>query len=119
MFRIYLLVLVLLAATGFAMYYVFSKIVLQKALEDAGSRIEKLATSLEGTIDDVYRFTQYLSVSPEIRKFLAQESYRTTLERIHAIESVVAYLQNLIFLKEYVHSVALITNRGDVYWTVS
>ncbi len=119
MFRIYLLVMVLLAATGFAMYYVFSKIVLQKALEDAGARIEKLTTSLEGTIDDVFRFTQYLSVSPEIRKFLAQESYRTPRERIHAIENVVVYLQNLIFLKEYIHSLALITNTGHVFWTVS
>lgn len=119
MFRICVLVAVLLIITGLAMYYVFSSILLNKATEDTSSGIEKLSRDIENIIDDVYRFSQYLSVSPEIKNFLANNQYGSQLDKINAVKMIMEYLQNPMFLKEYIHSVALINKNGDVFWTLS
>jgi two-component system, sensor histidine kinase YesM len=119
MIRVYLLVTLLIAVIGISSYCILSYITMKRALDEASARTEKLCTQLEHSFDDIYRFSEFLVVSPDVGRFLVNYKFRSEFERVYATNSLTQYLRNIMFLRQTIHSVAVIDQRGRAYWTMS
>lgn len=118
LFRICLMMIIVSVTCGSLMYYVYSSMLIEESINDSGARMDRLSITLDNSFDDMFQFSNYLSSNATIQDYLKPKNL-TPQQKVLSIYDMSIYLNSSLFIKHYIHSLALINSDGDILWTLS
>lgn len=112
-----LVVMISLMLSGFSAYYYFQKIFKEKAIKDDVTKIDQIAQQMEYQIDDIRKYATSMIIIPEVQDFIKQNRYSSYYDQLINARKALGLMVNQLFLREYIHSAAVITSNGSVWYT--
>ncbi|HEX7714407.1 MAG TPA: histidine kinase [Bacillota bacterium] len=112
-----LVVMISLMLSGIWAYYYFQKIFKEKAIKDDAGKIDQIAQQMEYQIDDIRKYATSMIIIPEVQDFIKQSRYASYYEQLVSARRALGLMMNQLFLREYIHSAAVITISGSVWYT--
>jgi two-component system sensor histidine kinase YesM len=112
-----LVVTISLLLSGTLAYYYFKIIFKEKATKDEINRINQIAQQMEYQIKDIRKHLTGIMITPEIQSFVKKTSYTSVYERLITTRNALSIISNQNFLREFIHSTAIMTRDGSVWYT--
>lgn len=112
-----LVVLISLTLCGIFAYYYFKRIFKEKAIADDLTRLDQIAQHLDYQINDIKNLSTSIIINPEIQEFIKKVQYPSQYERLKIAREKLDFLAGQISLREYIHSAAVMTIDGMVWYT--
>jgi two-component system sensor histidine kinase YesM len=106
----------LLLSGTFATIY-FTKIFKEKALKDDTTKLNQISQQLEYQIDDIKKLGLSIIVNPEVQDYVRYKGYPDFYTRLSQANVKLDYINKQVFLREYIHSAAIITSEGSVWYS--
>jgi two-component system sensor histidine kinase YesM len=110
-------VMLSLMLSGTFAYYYFLKIFKEKAVKDDMAKLDQIAQQMEYQTDDIKKLAISIIIIPEVQAFIKQNHYPNYYEQLVDARKTLGLMINQIFLREYIHSAAVITGNGSVWYT--
>ncbi len=114
-----LVVCISLLLSGSFAYNYFLKIFKEKAVKDDIARMNQISQQLEYQIDDIRKLGLSIIVNPEVQTFVKYKNYRNYYERLSQANLKLDFIQKQIFLREYIHSAAIVNNDGLMWYSIT
>jgi two-component system sensor histidine kinase YesM len=108
---------ILILSVAFANQY-FSSLMKEQVVHDYRINLEQNAKQLEYIIEDISKFSHNIIVNKEIQDFLRNKHYMDRADDVFYINDVIKSLESFNHLRNYIHSSAIITTNGSVYWSM-
>jgi two-component system sensor histidine kinase YesM len=112
-----IVVVISLMLSGTIAYYYFLKIFKEKAIKDDIAKLDQIAQQMEYQTDDIKKLAISIIIIPEVQAFIKQNHYPGYYEQLIDARKTLGLMINQIFLREYIHSAAVITHNGSVWYT--
>jgi two-component system sensor histidine kinase YesM len=112
-----LVVTVSLFLSGSFAYFYFLKIFKEKAVKDDMAKLNQISQQMEYQIDDIKKLGLSIIVNPEVQDYVRQQKYPDYYERLAWANNKLDYINKQIFLREYIHSAAILNNEGTVWYS--
>jgi Putative regulator of cell autolysis len=113
-----LVVTVSLLLSGSFAYVYFLKIFKEKARKDDLAKLNQISQQLEYQIDEIKKLGQSIIINPEVQDYVKQGKYPDYYERLSRSNAKkLDYINNQIFLREYIHSAAVLNSGGSVWYS--
>ncbi len=114
-----LVVTVSLLVSGTFAYFYFLKIFKEKAVKDDITKINQISQQLEYQIDDIKKLGLSIIVNPEVQDYVNFKGYPNYYERLSTANRKLDYINKQVFLREYIHSAAIINSEGTVWYSIT
>jgi two-component system sensor histidine kinase YesM len=112
-----LVVIISLMLSGTFAYRYFLQLFKEKAVKDDMARLDQIAQQMEYQTDDIRKLAISIIIIPEVQSFIKQNHYPNYYEQLVVARKTLGLMTNQIFLREYIHSAAVITHNGSVWYT--
>ncbi|TCL76264.1 two-component system sensor histidine kinase YesM [Hydrogenispora ethanolica] len=112
-----LVVAVSLLASGTFAYVYFQKIFKEKAIQDDRVKLDQIAQHLEYQIKDIQKLATSIIIDPEMQDFIQRTRYASVYEQIARARREMEFINNQVFLREDIHSAAVVCGDGLVWMT--
>ncbi|HBE77094.1 MAG TPA: hypothetical protein DDW65_04835 [Firmicutes bacterium] len=113
----FLVVTLSLLLSGTFAYFYFLKIFKEKAVGDDITKINQISQQLEYQIDDIKKLGLSIIVNPEVQDYVRYNNYPDFYTRLSQANVKLDYINKQIFLREYIHSAAIINSEGTVWYS--
>lgn len=115
---ILLVVMISLFLSGAFAYNYFLTIFKEKAIQEDMVKINQMAQQLEYQINDIKKLGQSFIINNQLQNFVKRQNYKNKYEEFKAVEEQLDFIASQTFLRDYIHSTAIITANNSVWSTI-
>jgi len=112
-----LVIVITLGLNALFSYRYFSTILKDQVAHDVQLSMRQNAAYLEYILDNINKFAQDVSVDEQLQGFLETMPKKENMNDFARINQIMAHLESLNHLRNYIDSAAVVTNEEQVYWT--
>lgn len=115
-----LIVMLTLAASGTFAYFYFNNILEAQIITDNKAKLEQKAMQLEYIIKDIRNYSYNIALDSKIQFYLNNNNDKVnSIDQVFYINEIAEKLSDIVAMRDYIHSVAIKTKYGKVYWNRS
>ena len=114
---IFLITLLISSLSGYMLYRFFSDILLTSLNKDDRIKLDAVVEDVNGIMRETDKYGQHIAVNRTVQHYMVTNQYASVVDLFRERTVVRESLNELVFLSEYIHSVALVKNTEDIVWT--